>query len=182
MQLWPVDQSGNVDLARQSCMVVHPCAKLLRSGGDNARMNRIKQECLKCFRWAHFTLPATLLSDCVAYGLPNPGLRLCIGATAVSRYLRRFHLGFNVLRENISTKSVAKECFCFKPLAKCLDYANINYQRCVPAGLLTWSNLALFGKCLDSAELKSWAYRPRDEQYFYRTTNKRDVSFESLIH
>jgi len=28
MQLWPVDQPGHVHLARQSCMVAHPCSRV----------------------------------------------------------------------------------------------------------------------------------------------------------
>jgi len=69
----------------------------------------------KCSLQAHFTWPAFLVSDGVAYGLPKPGLCFCTTVTAVSCYLSHIPLCLNVLRTNMSMKGVANEWFCFKP-------------------------------------------------------------------
>ena len=56
-----------------------------------------------------FTWPAALISECVvAYnGQPKLRLRIYVGATEVFRYVKCFPSCFNVLRANMSTKTMA---------------------------------------------------------------------------
>jgi len=48
-----------------------------------------------------YATTAALLSVCVAYVPPKPGLRVCFGAT-VSYHVRHYPLWFDVLRANMS--------------------------------------------------------------------------------
>jgi len=80
-----------------------------------------------CGPWAHITWPAVLVSNCI---WPAQGWSALLGWND-DGFLQKgiSPLCFHVLRANINTTADAKECFCFKLYAKCLDYANLKNCR-----------------------------------------------------